>query len=262
MTIDGELIYDVTSLIPMNIYFKTQCLSFESQKHLFKKLIDSLWLAEMYLLDIEKLVLDKSYIYISGEDNEIYLVYLPIKRYTCQVNTCIREVILQLLFTVDLAVIERDSRIKRMITYLQEPDFDMMVFHTTINNLKKDVSVQKLDWFKKFFKKEKKVKNETIMIPSDGHQAILEFKDSKVSINKPSFLIGRSKQLADYALPECLSLGRVHAEVIKEDQAYYLVDVNSKNGTYLNGVKLESQKKYPLKKGDKIQLASETVTFK
>ena len=63
-------------------------------------------------------------------------------------------------------------------------------------------------------------------------------------------------------LPSADIVSRVHAEIFVQDNTYYLVDVGSSNGTFLNDNKLENHKRYPLNLGDKIDLGSENkVTF-
>ena len=64
-------------------------------------------------------------------------------------------------------------------------------------------------------------------------------------------------------LPSADIVSRVHAEIFVQDNTYYLVDVGSSNGTFLNDHKLENHKRYPLNIGDKIDLGSENkVTFR
>ena len=63
-------------------------------------------------------------------------------------------------------------------------------------------------------------------------------------------------------LPSADIVSRVHAEIIVENNTYYLIDLGSSNGTYLNGNKLEHHMRYPLNLGDKIELGNEIkVTF-
>ena len=264
-----EVEYDVTSLVPIELYFKNHCNTYEAQKHIFKKVIDSLWMAEKYLLDTRRIVLEKEYIFIEPTDLDIRLLYIPSKKYSISIHKALKDVFLSLLFSIQLNVMENDIRIKKIITYLQDPEFDIMIFDSMMNTLKNPIKKNRKDWFKKLFVKveiEKKASPEvvegTILLSQEKSFPILEFKEKSVIINKESFLIGRAKQLVDYAIPEALSLGRVHAELITEEDGYYIVDINTKNGTFLNGERLKSQKKYPLIKGDAIQIANEKAVFK
>jgi pSer/pThr/pTyr-binding forkhead associated (FHA) protein len=64
------------------------------------------------------------------------------------------------------------------------------------------------------------------------------------------------------SLPNADFVSRLHAEIQVEKNTYYIVDVGSANGTYLNNIKLAPTKRYPLNLGDKIDLGNTgKVTF-
>ncbi len=63
-------------------------------------------------------------------------------------------------------------------------------------------------------------------------------------------------------LPNVNFVSRLHAEIQIEKNIYYLVDVGSSNGTFLNNIRLEEKTRYRLNLGDKIDLGSGSkVTF-
>jgi len=63
-------------------------------------------------------------------------------------------------------------------------------------------------------------------------------------------------------LPNANFVSRLHAEIQIEKNIYYLVDVESSNGTFLNNIRLEEKKRYRLNLGDKIDLGpGSKVTF-
>ncbi|MGI2908057.1 FHA domain-containing protein [Tolypothrix sp. VBCCA 56010] len=58
------------------------------------------------------------------------------------------------------------------------------------------------------------------------------------------------------------AVSRLHAEIHIEGNSYYIEDLGSTNGTYINNTKLISKTRYQLKLGDKIDLGQESkVTF-
>lgn len=85
--------------------------------------------------------------------------------------------------------------------------------------------------------------------------------------NYPIIRIGKPNEQAPIDinvlhLPDSDIVSRVHAEIIVEGNNYYLIDVGSSNGTYLNDSKLENHQRYLLNLGDKIDFGSENkVTF-
>ncbi|MGI8503451.1 MAG: FHA domain-containing protein [Hassallia sp.] len=63
-------------------------------------------------------------------------------------------------------------------------------------------------------------------------------------------------------LPNANFVSRLHAEIQIEKNIYYLVDVGSSNGTFVNNTRLEEKKRYRLNLGDKIDLGpGGKVTF-
>ncbi|MEW6573236.1 MAG: FHA domain-containing protein [Bacillota bacterium] len=82
-----------------------------------------------------------------------------------------------------------------------------------------------------------------------------------IRINKAEFYIGRKREAVDYCEAANKNIGRVHAKIVFTEGVYYVVDLESKNGTYLNGERLLSNRQYPLKFGDKIRLANVEYLF-
>ncbi|MEC4819892.1 MAG: FHA domain-containing protein [Scytonema sp. PMC 1069.18] len=83
---------------------------------------------------------------------------------------------------------------------------------------------------------------------------------SVVRIGKPKEQYIPDINVSD--LPNANFVSRLHAEIQAEKNDYYLVDLGSANGTYLNNMKLEPKKRYQLNLGDKIDLShGGKVTF-
>ncbi len=84
--------------------------------------------------------------------------------------------------------------------------------------------------------------------------------EDSFSVNKDSFLIGRSNSLADAVL-KCAGASRNHAIITRTNGDYFLEDLNSKNGTFLNGELLEFKRSVKLNPCDKIRFATEDFIF-
>ncbi len=74
------------------------------------------------------------------------------------------------------------------------------------------------------------------------------------------FTIGRHIENVNYIINN-KAVGRTHAEIILKAEKYYLKDLNSKNGTKINGMKLEANKEYELKNEDIIIFADSKHIF-
>ena len=82
----------------------------------------------------------------------------------------------------------------------------------------------------------------------------------EISIKKPSFFIGRLSEQVDYVSSNN-AIGKVHAEIISRNGSYYIKDMNSRNGTFINGERIDSNQEYEIKNDDKIMLANSEFTF-
>lgn len=70
-----------------------------------------------------------------------------------------------------------------------------------------------------------------------------------LEVKNHSVVIGCMKEHCDYVLKE-RGVSRLHAKIMRMETMLYLLDLNSTNGTFLNGERIESGKDYLLEKGD------------
>jgi hypothetical protein len=102
----------------------------------------------------------------------------------------------------------------------------------------------------------------TILKPDNNSAYLMECGKSSpefIEIKGTGFIIGRSPSIADMVIDDN-AVGRIHAQIIKKDNDYYLIDKNSKNGTYLNEVRLDSFE-HKLENNDLIILANREYKF-
>lgn len=81
-----------------------------------------------------------------------------------------------------------------------------------------------------------------------------------IDINKNMFIIGSYKENTDYSIDSKL-VSRIHASIKKEENKYFITDLNSKNGTFLNNQSLIPNKKELLNNGDIIKISDRKYTF-
>lgn len=85
--------------------------------------------------------------------------------------------------------------------------------------------------------------------------------DEDIFLNKDDFIIGRLADHVDHVIQNS-SVGKLHAQVLYRNGACYVKDLNSVNGTFINGNRIDSNKEYELKENDRVLLAnSEFVYF-
>lgn len=80
-----------------------------------------------------------------------------------------------------------------------------------------------------------------------------------IQITKDVTVIGRSAQ-ADLSIPTDNNCSRNHCQVRKWAGKYILEDLNSHNGTFVNGTRVA--KEHPLTDGDLISIGDTSIVFK
>lgn len=81
-----------------------------------------------------------------------------------------------------------------------------------------------------------------------------------ITISYVPYLIGKQEGLVDYVL-EGEAISRIHARIDRAGEEYQLCDLNSTNGTSINGRMLETNETVTLKKGDEVFIANFAFIF-
>jgi len=77
----------------------------------------------------------------------------------------------------------------------------------------------------------------------------------RFEINKEVFLIGKQAGTVDGVISNDKTISRIHCKIIRKGKKYYIQDMGSRNGTYVNNVRLEDGQQLLLNRGDVIRLA-------
>ncbi len=99
---------------------------------------------------------------------------------------------------------------------------------------------------------------EQVLIP----QLIRKKTGEQILLNKPVYRIGKERSYVDYFIGDNTAISRSHANFITRDGEYFVVDTNSTNHTFVNGVMIQSNAEIKLSHGDRIRLANEDFEFR
>lgn len=81
-----------------------------------------------------------------------------------------------------------------------------------------------------------------------------------VRIDRLPFVIGKKKDEVDYVLGD-RSASRLHARILEENGCIFLEDLNSTNGTFKNGLRMQPYEKRRLEKDDELRFGKEEYIF-
>lgn len=96
------------------------------------------------------------------------------------------------------------------------------------------------------------------------HFAVLyrNLTNETIVINKPVFRIGKERSYSDYFVANNDKVSRSHADIITRSGRFFIVDLNSKNRTFVNGIAIPVQQEVEIHNGDSIRLANEEFDFR
>jgi len=94
-----------------------------------------------------------------------------------------------------------------------------------------------------------------------GPELICEQTGEVVPMEKFPFYIGSAKEYADF-VPAAEGVSRIHCCISKRENNYYLSDLNSTNGTYLNGKEVVPGKEVYLSANDELRICSQEFYIK
>ena len=106
--------------------------------------------------------------------------------------------------------------------------------------------------------------NTVLLSPDRRNQACLIGKcnadKEQIIIDKPEYIVGRLEGQVDCVLLNG-AVGKVHACVLTKEGNYYISDLNSVNGTFINNIRIDSNKEYEIINNDTIAFANSEYVF-
>ncbi|MDO5573906.1 MAG: DUF6382 domain-containing protein [bacterium] len=105
----------------------------------------------------------------------------------------------------------------------------------------------------------------TLLIQTEQKEIpkLIHIKDGELQeivIKATPFIIGKMGKGVDAVIRDH-SISRMHARISESEGSYFLTDLNSTNGTYKNGVRLNANETTTIKRDDEIRLADLTFYF-
>lgn len=158
----------------------------------------------------------------------------------------------------------RKTKVIRKIEYINPPqnsdEFDES-FSTDVKQTQCTPSFSEPDIDQNY-----KEINPTVLLNKDMQSYICRLEPiddtcEVIYIRSFPFIIGKHKDNVDYFLNKEI-VSRYHVKITKEDSKYYIMDLNSLNGTCLNNKTLCCYQRYELKEGDEISIAGIRYIFR
>lgn len=78
----------------------------------------------------------------------------------------------------------------------------------------------------------------------------------EINVTKDEFIIGKKQGAVDCVLTFNKMISRIHCKISKTSAGFFVSDLHSANGTFLNGIKLIPDRQCPLRNGDVVKMAN------
>lgn len=85
--------------------------------------------------------------------------------------------------------------------------------------------------------------------------------DESIPINKPVYRLGKEKSYVDYFVTNNAAVSRSHADLVLRGNKCFVMDLNSKNHTYINDEMIPANCEVELHDGDRLRLGNEEFIF-
>ena len=249
--------YAVSDKVSMREYLG-ESVRREKLLHIFLQIAETLLEAEEYMINPTSFLLDEQNIYVDNNTGEIALICIPLLTVVNDGNIC--SFFKNVLFSSQFDLEENGDYVGRLITILNPKTY-------TLSNLIKELG-DMLEKNNEDMNRGEPVKSETSEEIKDSSEPepvpfLIRSKTSeKIWITKDEFLIGSEQDSIDCRIDDNPAISRNHAKIVRHEKEYFVVDNDSRNHTYLNGVLVESGEEHYVPHGAMLRFADEDFEFK
>ena len=194
---------------------------------------------------LKNIILKPEQIFINKNNLKIKMICIPISNKN--IDRTLKELLKEIILSAEFDYNENCKYVRDILRFVEENDCnDFVVLQDGIEKCLDDSNKEQSNVPKKT---EKREKQQAYLIRLST--------DERINIDKPIFRIGKVKHNADYKITNNTAVSRKHAEIIKKNNEYFILDVGSTNHTFINGDRIEEKKEIPLEDGDIIKLGNE-----
>lgn len=247
--------YEITSRQSLRLVLERRRLTAIELEAFLEKMLQTAQSCEEYLLDTGTLLFDPDYIYLDSDRWEFFFCLFPF--YEEEMGNGLlglAEFLLDRLDKQDPGAVALGYEFYRMAGEENVSLEQILMKHREEN--KKEFTPQMQREPEKEKPKAADKTGETVFLKKDTGLVLRSENPSYLSmeITGTDFLIGKKKDAVDGWI-KARGISRIHGKISKEEEGYYLTDLNSTNGTFLNGGRLEVNEKARIRPGDIVGFA-------
>lgn len=204
-------------------------------------LLSIIKIGENGYLSLENINVDINYIYFNASDLSVNLMYLPLKEHLFESVEKFENYVISSVNYILSKYKYKDLVLIQKITDIIQKDL------VTIKEIYQQLIVLKGS-----------SSDETTIEPESKEATLVltglyEAMGEVIRINTTDFVIGKSEEGTDYCIKQSKFVGRRHCKIIKENNLYFVVDLQSTNGVFIDDEKVTKRQ---LVKNQKLRLAN------
>ncbi len=179
-------------------------------------------------------------IFIDQKTLGVSLIYLPLTSNSVGEEVFLNELRTQLLQIISSTPVLSSDKISKISMYLSNASLSIEELYKKISAECSGGSVRHAG------------SQPLLNVVSVNSKNTCEF-----NINKPEFILGRVVSKVDAVVPGNPAISSAHCKFIFRNGEYFVQDLKSSNGSFLNSKRLAAEELYPVKNGDRLRLANE-----
>lgn len=231
-----ELVYITENLVPLSVVLPQ--LTEDSFLILAIKLCEAIkGIAENGFLNWQHIDFSKDRIFYQPADKSLHLVYLPVEG-----------------VYISPGFMDKETRsfISSLTRETRDPDSQKMaVLRSHVHTVEESLQ--------EFIGNLSKLLRTKVLIVEESHgvRLLLHNNDLNhtITVDKPEFTIGKKAAVVDGLITYSKFVGRVHCRIVKREKEFYVYDLESKNGTFVNNKIVEPENGVLLRDGDRLKIA-------
>ena len=194
-------------------------------------------------LSCNKIDISPEHIYIDTSTYEVRLLYLPINTNSYEdISSFENKLRISLIGFVQDTPTLYSSKTSKLISDLSDNKLSLEFILSQIKG-------QRFTKKEQPFSKQNKAYNLKI-------KAINSPGPFELSVTKSEYVIGKKAELVDGVISFNKLISRSHCKIIRYNDKFAIVDLNSVNGTFVNGIRVQPEQSCPLNNNDVIRLAN------
>lgn len=208
-------------------------------------------------LNCAKVVISADKIFVDAED-KVHLLYIPVMGTAvddAEITASLKQSILTMVNECPVGQSGAFENLRKELeaveTSLERLRQAAVVNHSVESRMMNQLLHKKNKTLEKFSSMLQREEQPAMLLKYAGNDKNLEF-----CIDTKEYVLGKNKDAVDGVIDFNNAVSRIHCKVSFKNKRYYVTDLKSANGTFLNGKRLLENKPEAVKSGDILRLAN------